>query len=457
MARARATARPDRRTRRARRPGSGVRLRLTTRGRGLVVAGLVLVVVGLALRLSDVVALGAAPLLLVAGTAVWSRVRRVDRGRAALQITREVAPDPVVRGNDALVRLVTRPVRPTELAAGRLARTAVVEQVAPQVAARSPHGRETATAEQLELVYSLHPTARGRWPLGPATATVTDVFGLVRTSRPLGPVTTVTVWPATGTAAGPDGTSAEPRGETGSGLASAAADDAVLRTYVPGDDLRRVHWVSAARRGELMVRADEGAALPPVTVLVDRGLLTLEDARAPRPGERLPRGEAALEHAASVARTLLESDRATRVVGTSPAQAVTVPFVPGPRSDGVALLLDQTVDLVGLPAAEADDALVATGHALRGALRRDETLVAVVRPLAPAPLAALAALGHAGRCVALVVPGDGRRPDATAARATADALRSAGWRAVVDATGDGAQPADALAATAVDVTPAASR
>jgi uncharacterized protein (DUF58 family) len=42
-----------------------------------------------------------------------------------------------------------------------------------------------------------------------------------------------------------------------------------LRPYVVGDDLRRVHWPSTARRDELMVRQDELPWQGRVTVLLD--------------------------------------------------------------------------------------------------------------------------------------------------------------------------------------------
>jgi uncharacterized protein (DUF58 family) len=42
-----------------------------------------------------------------------------------------------------------------------------------------------------------------------------------------------------------------------------------LRDYEPGDDLRRVHWRSTARRGRLMVRQNEARHRTPVLVMLD--------------------------------------------------------------------------------------------------------------------------------------------------------------------------------------------
>src|SRR6185295_17135875 len=44
---------------------------------------------------------------------------------------------------------------------------------------------------------------------------------------------------------------------------------AALREYVVGDDLRRVHWRTSARVGELMVREHVDTSLPRVVILLD--------------------------------------------------------------------------------------------------------------------------------------------------------------------------------------------
>jgi uncharacterized protein (DUF58 family) len=54
-----------------------------------------------------------------------------------------------------------------------------------------------------------------------------------------------------------------------SALGRSGEDFYALRPYVVGDDMRRVHWKSTARRGELMVRQDELPWQGRVTVLLD--------------------------------------------------------------------------------------------------------------------------------------------------------------------------------------------
>nr|WP_281372849.1 DUF58 domain-containing protein [Kineococcus aurantiacus] len=59
------------------------------------------------------------------------------------------------------------------------------------------------------------------------------------------------------------------RGSSASASAAAAPDDVSIREYRVGDDLRRVHWRSTARRGAVMVRSDEHPGRPDVVVLLD--------------------------------------------------------------------------------------------------------------------------------------------------------------------------------------------
>jgi uncharacterized protein (DUF58 family) len=88
---------------------------------------------------------------------------------------------------------------------------------------------------------------------------VADTFGLVEINRSFSTTSTLVVTPkiyALPRAAAP--TSWLGEGDGGMRTISATGeDDAAPRAYQDGDGLRRVHWRSTARYGELMVRREE--------------------------------------------------------------------------------------------------------------------------------------------------------------------------------------------------------
>ncbi|SKC79421.1 DUF58 domain-containing protein [Krasilnikoviella flava] len=410
------------------------RVRPTRRGLALLLAGLALAATGALLELPDVVGLGAAAVLAVLLAWTLMGVQRLDAGRGALVVTRELTPNPVVRDQTAAVRLVVGARARTGAAYERLARLRLSEQAAHELA--GPHGiraRVTAHADRIAVSYALTPSRRGRWALGPLITTRTDVFGLVRTTQPLGVATRVAVWPRTTELPTRTRVLGEvDRAATGARLAS--TDDSVLREYVSGDDPRRVHWAGSARQGRLMVRADESAGVRPVTVLLDRSLLPppADPRTGVWPSTRGTRthaeGERAVELAASVATSFLDAGHPARLVPTGSGPAP-VPFASGART-GRGTILDSTVDLRGhRSAADAERAVLQTVRSLRAARSQDEITVAVLGPQPEPVLREMAELGVEGTCWALLVaPADTREPGATPAADTVGALRAAGWR-----------------------------
>ncbi len=127
-------------------------------------------------------------------------------------------------------------------------------------------GAQEATFES----YTRRPRRRGRWPLGAAWLESTDPLGLARSRRLLddGRLVSVSpvVFPLDGGVVGPAGFNGEtPLPQ----ISTAGPDDVVVREYVPGDDVRRVHWPATARTGELMVRREELAWDPTAWVVLD--------------------------------------------------------------------------------------------------------------------------------------------------------------------------------------------
>ncbi|MFD0555775.1 uncharacterized protein (DUF58 family) [Stackebrandtia endophytica] len=107
--------------------------------------------------------------------------------------------------------------------------------------------------------YSVRAEQRGQYDIGPLIIGLTDPFGLIEMTRTypssdhLTVIPRITALPAIrlpGEYAG--------NGDNRSrAVAVHGEDDAATREYRHGDDLRRVHWKSTARTGELMVRREE--------------------------------------------------------------------------------------------------------------------------------------------------------------------------------------------------------
>ena len=110
-----------------------------------------------------------------------------------------------------------------------------------------------------DVTYQIRSDVRGRFEIGPVTVRVKDPFGLVELGRAFRTTVPLTVTPRTV----PLSTIPLGGAWTGSGdnrpraFAMGSAEDVTVREYRRGDDLRRVHWRSSARIGELMVRREE--------------------------------------------------------------------------------------------------------------------------------------------------------------------------------------------------------
>lgn len=275
------------------------------------------------------------------------------------------------------------------------------------------------TSEALSLSYTLLPTKRGRWPLGPALIHSTDPLGILWSDTAVGGTEAIPVWPAISELSGTAGALMGHADKIVLGARTPSADDASLRDYRDGDDLRRVHWPSTARTGTMMVRSDERAGLRPATVVLD-----------------LPSGEDSLEWTisigASIAVSILESGHPVRLLGGGIASTGRGHVSHESKEVGRARILNATVDLKA-PRTD-DDATSRRDKAfmqLSEDLTHGEVVVAVVGPLDPHAVAVMSPMGQTGRAWA-VVRWDG--DDATA-QATASALRRVGWRAAVVRTG----------------------
>ncbi|MDH6579978.1 DUF58 domain-containing protein [Kitasatospora sp. MAP5-34] len=122
-----------------------------------------------------------------------------------------------------------------------------------------------------EVSYRVRSDLRGRYPLGPLRLRVADPFGMCELTRAFTASDVLTVVPQVQKLPGVR-LAGEWAGHGDShtrALALAGDDDVIPREYRHGDDLRRVHWKSTARYGELMVRREEQPLKARATVLLD--------------------------------------------------------------------------------------------------------------------------------------------------------------------------------------------
>jgi uncharacterized protein (DUF58 family) len=223
---------------------------LTTRGRAFVAAGAAAAFFGLALGQRTLLSIGGVliilPLLSMLAT---------GRTRYRVRCVRQITPARVPAGQTASVSI--RLDNASRLPTGLL----LAEDTVPYTLGARPR----FILDRIEpggtrrLSYPLQSDVRGKFPVGPLYLHVADTFGLVRLGSRAAPGGTLVVTPAitalprtalAGTWLGEGGTRA-------STAAAAGEDDVVPRAYRDGDELRRVHWRSTARHGELMVRREE--------------------------------------------------------------------------------------------------------------------------------------------------------------------------------------------------------
>ena len=235
--------------------------RLTPRGRIVVLAGTLVAAFGAAFALRDIFWLGAFAIAVVLGALVL--VSWPVRG---LRHERLLPVTSVPVGTEFRVQLRVIGSR----ASGP--RLLHFEDVVPQSMGMRPRfalsGVVSAVGE--EVAYRLVGSERGRFRIGPLLVRSLDPFGLSHNDMAFASTTEVAVTPQVHELgrlrAGASGASAETHSAR-AGLVG--QDDVLVREYRRGDDVRRVHWRSTARVGELMVRREEQSWQPTTRLVLD--------------------------------------------------------------------------------------------------------------------------------------------------------------------------------------------
>jgi uncharacterized protein (DUF58 family) len=227
-------------------------------------------------------------------------------GNHDLEVTRTLTPERVRVGNE-----VKAHIRVRNNGKGATPLLLLEDRLPAELSGRARFAiNGIETQGDRDALYEVKPGRRGRYSVGPLRITFTDPFGLAR-------ITTK--------AAGASGFLAYPRGEklalprdTGyrkSLIASARRQPTgqqgeefyTLRDYVEGDDLRRIHWPSTAKRARYMVRQEETPWHAKATILID-------DRPAGYEGSAFDR---AVEAATSIAELYHRSGYAFRLLGAT--------------------------------------------------------------------------------------------------------------------------------------------
>ncbi len=233
-------------------------MRLTGRGIAALVAAPVLLLAGWLLGHPVLAGLGgfaaaAVAVALVPGT-----------GRVRPTVQRTVQPRRLERGEPATAVLVVRndtaQRQPAFVALDRAGET-VSEMAVP---ALPPGGTSVHR-------YQVPTTRRGRLELGPLTVQRSDLLGLARSRTEIGDVAPLWVLPRRHPVrtAGGGRLRHHHEGLVPDRPLRGSTDLRSVREYVPGDELRLVHWRASARVGQLLVREYVDPVQPHCTVVLD--------------------------------------------------------------------------------------------------------------------------------------------------------------------------------------------
>ena len=249
----------------------------TARGWLVATIGLFLCAASRAFGAEGLGQIGLALLVLVLGALIVVRLGRHD-----LVVTRTLTPE-----RASVETPVTVTFRVTNSGAGSAPLVLLEDEVPPILRTRArfafggiePHGDREAT-------YKLRPSRRGRFEVGPSEISFVDPFALARVRSVDGGVTPLLVHPRIEHLILPRDLG-ERRSLAVSALrqpsGSQGEDFYTLREYVEGDDLRKIHWASTAKRQRYMIRQEETPWHNRATIVLDdRALAYGGDAFEPR-------------------------------------------------------------------------------------------------------------------------------------------------------------------------------
>ncbi|MEH1126633.1 DUF58 domain-containing protein [Micromonospora sp. CPCC 206061] len=393
---------------------------LTTRGRSFLAAAAAAALSAVILGEKDLLRVAVLLAILPMLAALY-----VGRSRYRLACSRSLQPHRAPVGASA--RVVLRLQNMSRLPTGTL----LLEDRLPYALGSRPRVvLERLGARQASSVaYTVRADVRGRYEVGPLVVRLTDPFGLCELTRSFPSIDRLTVIPQV--VALPNVRLAGEYTGAGDSRARSVAvhgeDDAATREYRRGDDLRRVHWKSTARLGELMVRREEQPWESRATVVLDTR------AFAHRGEGPTASFEWAVSAAASIAVHLREAGYKMRLVTDSGIDA-------DATDGGEGLALDHLADVKLNKRGDITQLVEAVRRRSDGGL-----VIALLGALTSAEAELLAGLRtNSTTCVAflidsstwLTLPPESRAEASRAHGASALGLMRTGWRVVGVAHGN---------------------
>jgi uncharacterized protein (DUF58 family) len=382
---------------------------LTTRGQAFVTAGAVLLVAGLLTGVLDLTRLGVLVVVLPLAAAFLAR-----RHDLALTLSRTATPSRLQPDEPCQVELRlanTTSRRSPLLMAEELVDYTLGDRPRFVVPAMSP-GQERVVR------YTVRSQSRGRHRLGPVGIRVKDPFGLSSRTAAHRASSSILVLPRVHPlpSGGPRGAELGTEGTIPHRVALHGEDDAAIREYRDGDDLRRIHWPATARTGELMVRQEDLPARRRAVLLLDTRSSALP-ATDPRSGL-----EWAVSAAASIAVHLLDLGYTMHVLTADNTNSSGVVEAEGH---------DAILDLLAEVGQCSDADFLAAERRAAALTQGGGLVVAVLGALDDDQARSVASLRRpGGHGIALVVADSGRAPrDADVSR-TAAILTDSGWAAM---------------------------
>jgi uncharacterized protein (DUF58 family) len=235
----------------------------TARGWLVAATGFFLCVASRAFGAEALGQVGLALLVLVIGALVVVRL-----GRHELEVVRRITPDRAVAETP-----VGGTLELTNNGLGAAPLVLLEDQLPAVLRTRARFAFSGVEARgRREATYKLRPSRRGNYEIGPVEMSCVDPFALARVRKTTGGKSSLLVYPKIEKLVLPRdlgerrslSVSAlrQPTGATGE-------DFYTLREYVEGDDLRKIHWPSTAKRQRYMIRQEETPWHNRATVVID--------------------------------------------------------------------------------------------------------------------------------------------------------------------------------------------